>query len=177
MARPPGIPVGPPQFKHHEFIRILGHGVQSVVILVRVDGKEYACKQISGLQGASESLRFAVNEVSSLNTLRHSNVIKIYAADFDRQNSFNIYMECVYGLSLGERYAKCPRVPEPILGRIAWLCLEGLSYLRKKHVLHRDLKPSNILVSTSGEVKLADFGMSAKFWRYQPKSELQQQEH
>jgi mitogen-activated protein kinase kinase 1 len=37
--------------------------------------------------------------------------------------------------------------------------------LRKKHVLHRNLRPSHILVSTSGEVKLADFGMSATLAR------------
>jgi serine/threonine protein kinase len=41
--------------------------------------------------------------------------------------------------------------------------LLGVSYLHSKRVLHRDLKPQNILITRSGNVKLADFGLARTY--------------
>lgn len=38
--------------------------------------------------------------------------------------------------------------------------LRGLSYIHQRYILHRDLKPQNLLISDTGELKLADFGKS-----------------
>lgn len=54
-------------------------------------------------------------------------------------------------------------IPEPILAAIATPVLHGLAYIhREKHVIHRDIKPSNLLVDGSGNVKIADFGVSGE---------------
>lgn len=50
---------------------------------------------------------------------------------------------------------------EPDLSKIGVQILKGLDYLSKMLVIHRDIKPSNILMSKSGQIKLADFGISA----------------
>ncbi|THU99278.1 Pkinase-domain-containing protein [Dendrothele bispora CBS 962.96] len=54
-------------------------------------------------------------------------------------------------------------IPINIVKRVAESVLRGLVYLHTEcGVIHRDIKPSNILLSTSGSIKLCDFGVSGE---------------
>lgn len=56
-------------------------------------------------------------------------------------------------------FEKHRNIPEYAVAAIGYQILWGLSYLHYEGVLHRDIKPANVLVSSSGHVKLADFGI------------------
>ena len=39
-------------------------------------------------------------------------------------------------------------------------CFAAVEWLHSRGVVHKDIKPANIMVSLSGSIKLADFGVS-----------------
>ncbi|KAG2199779.1 hypothetical protein INT46_003747 [Mucor plumbeus] len=60
----------------------------------------------------------------------------------------------------------CQRgIPEEYTVYMACETLKGLAHLHSQGILHRDVKCENLLLGWRGEVKLADFGLSARINR------------
>lgn len=90
--------------------------------------------------------------------LSHPNIIPVYDVG-EENNRLFIVMELVEGRTLGELLRSAP-FPEPqglaILERVA----RGVAAAHARGIVHRDLKPGNILVTASGDPKVADFGLA-----------------
>ena len=86
--------------------------------------------------------------VNSLGCFRHEDIIIIVLE----------FMDCG---SLETVIEKAGPLPEAAIRHIAWQGVNALHYLHHvRHLVHRDLKPANILMSSDGQAKITDFGVS-----------------
>ncbi|XP_053124247.1 mitogen-activated protein kinase kinase kinase kinase 1 isoform X2 [Hemicordylus capensis] len=100
-------------------------------------------------------------EIVMVKTCKHHNIVAYYGS-YLRFNKLWICMEFCGGGSLQDVYQVTGPLSEL---QIAYVCretLQGLSYLHNQGKIHRDIKGANILLNDHGEVKLADFGISAQ---------------
>lgn len=103
-----------------------------------------------------------IRELKVLHECNFAHIVGFYGA-FYSDGEISICMEYMDAGSLDLILKKAGRIPENILGKITAAVLKGLSYLRDKHaIMHRDVKPSNILINSSGEIKICDFGVSGQ---------------
>ncbi|XP_068174404.1 mitogen-activated protein kinase kinase kinase kinase 5-like isoform X2 [Antennarius striatus] len=100
-------------------------------------------------------------EIVIVKSCRHPNIVKYYGS-YIRSNKLWICMEFCGGGSLQDIYHVTGPLSEL---QIAYVCremLQGLDYLHSQRKIHRDIKGANILLNDQGQVKLADFGVSAQ---------------
>jgi serine/threonine protein kinase len=98
------------------------------------------------------------NEAKSAASIEHENIIGVYDFGVDK-GSFFIAMEFVDGPNLDQLLSD-PNCPKEIALMIALQAFKGLAYSHEHAIIHRDVKPSNILISKTGAVKVADFGLA-----------------
>jgi len=78
-------------------------------------------------------------------------------------DKLNILMEYVPGKSLDTMLDRFGAFNESVIRNYTQQILAALSYCHGKHVVHRDIKGKNILVDTSGNLKICDFGSAKRF--------------
>jgi len=97
-------------------------------------------------------------EVSILSGLRHPNIVHLYEWGEESGRLF-MAMEYVEGKSLEDLIKEGPMAVKDLL-RYTLPILDALEHAHSHDIVHRDLKPANILLTNSGEVKVADFGLA-----------------
>jgi serine/threonine protein kinase len=106
-----------------------------------------------------KTLRRFLDEARSLAGFSHPNVVNVY--DVGKQaERYYIVMEFVPGEDLRRKVETETRIPMRQALDIARQVAQGIGSAHRKGLVHRDLKPGNILISPTGEVKVADFGIA-----------------
>jgi serine/threonine-protein kinase len=146
---------------HYQLIDKIGAGGMGEIYKAQDDrlNRLVAVKILSpGLSTDPERKRRFFQEAQAASALNHPNIITLYdiVSEGDMQC---IVMEYINGKTLRD-LTPAGGLPPPQALQYAAQIASALTTAHAAGIIHRDLKPSNIMVTTSGLVKVLDFGLA-----------------
>jgi Tol biopolymer transport system component len=97
-------------------------------------------------------------EARVLASLTHSNIAAIHGVEEVDQRRY-LVLEFVDGETLADRLSRGPLPVDEAID----VCRDiaaGVEAAHENGIVHRDLKPGNVIITTSGQVKVLDFGLA-----------------
>ncbi|CAL9771424.1 unnamed protein product [Musa acuminata subsp. burmannicoides] len=147
----------------YELGRVLGHGTFAKVYAARDlrTGASVAMKVVAKEKvlraGMAEQVK---REIAVMRVVRHPNIVELHEVMATRSRIF-FAMELVRGGELFARIARTGRLREDAARRYFRQLVYAVDFCHGRGVYHRDLKPENLLLDDAGDLKVADFGLSA----------------
>jgi Protein kinase domain len=158
----------------YELLRELGRGGMATVYLARqVDlNRLVALKELAALRRSDPAFahRF-LREARLAGSVNNPNVLTVHDL-FEHERTPYIAMEYAERGSLRPYLG---RMSLSQVGGVLEAVLGGLAAAEQQGIVHRDLKPENLLVTGSGAVKIADFGIAKATNRVQTEFALTSQ--
>ena len=112
----------------------------------------------AGMSADLEHRRRFAHEAQAASALNHPNIVTIYDIVTDGDTQYMV-MEYVAGKTLLELVPK-GGLPVPQAIQYAAQMADALGAAHTAGIIHRDLKPANVMVTSSGLVKVLDFGLA-----------------
>merc|ERR1719347_1993340 len=144
-------------------LQYIGEGAYGMVVSA-MDMKtqsKVAIKKISPFEHQTYCQR-TLREIKILNRFQHENIIDI--RDILRPVHIDQLRDVYIVQSLMEtdlyKLLKTQRLSNDHICYFLYQILRGLKYIHSANVLHRDLKPSNLLLNTTCDLKICDFGLA-----------------
>jgi serine/threonine protein kinase len=149
--------------QRYELRGLVGSGGMADVYLAcdEVLGREVALKLLKDRYAENEDFveRFR-REANSAAALSSPYVVPIFDRGETEDGTYYITMEYLPGGTLKDRMVTTGALRPEVAAEVALQVAEALKAAHGRGVVHRDIKPRNILVSDSGHVKVADFGIA-----------------
>ena len=157
MSLPLGARLGP-----YEIGEMIGRGGMGEVYRATDTrlGREVAVKVLSPhLADDPASLARFRREARAVAALSHTNIVAVFDVGSEGGTQF-VVTELLEGETLRARLGESPMSLDETL-RIATAIADGMAEAHGKGIIHRDLKPENVFLTTSGAVKILDFGLAS----------------
>jgi Tol biopolymer transport system component/predicted Ser/Thr protein kinase len=145
---------------HYEVIEELGRGGMGAVYKARdtLLDRVLAIKVLrADIANPTRERRF-IQEAKAASSLNHPNIVTIYEI-FHVGDAPSIAMEYVSGETLERQLEAGPMPLRRGLDYGAQMA-DALAKAHSAGIVHRDVKPSNIMITSSGLVKILDFGLA-----------------
>src|SRR5262245_26238014 len=139
----------------------IGHGGAAEVFRARDRelGRDVAVKILHESLGSSPTVRERFKREAKVTAgLSHPNLLTIHDAG-ESGGRLYLVMELVEGRPLSDLLTARTHEIKAMV-RLLEKVSRGMAAAHERGIVHRDLKPGNILVSRSGEPKVADFGLA-----------------
>jgi eukaryotic-like serine/threonine-protein kinase len=146
----------------YELIRRLGRGGMADVYLAKQAslGRQVAVKVLRpGLAADEKYVRRFHQEARAAASLVHANIVQIHEVGCVEGWHY-IVQEYVPGQNLKQFLQRNGPVDARMAMRVLRQVAAALHRSARQQIIHRDIKPENIMLSTTGEVKVADFGLA-----------------
>jgi len=147
--------------------KTLGRGhFAKVKHVVHLQTREDFAAKILDKTLADNDIEDLVREFQMLRSLRHQNIIRLYAA-YETPKKLYLVTELASGGELMKRLGSDSSVysEDEVRDHVRTI-LRAIQYMHDKNSVHRDLKPENVLLSDStdkAEIKIVDLGLSRFF--------------
>ena len=166
-ARVGAAPCWERKFSELNFGRILGSGSTGEVFAVDCSGLPMAAKKIHFLEPSQrkEAEKRLRREFRALNKLNHENVLQVMGVVVDQSDAVYLLTELMHQ-SLRHLLDQEPtRITENPGARVKVLTgvVNGMNHLHEQNMLHHNLKSKNLLLTSSLDVKISDFGIDCAF--------------
>jgi len=153
---------GDPLGERYEFIRRVGKGAFSTVLLVRdvMVRERIVLKVLHDKMTSDDNMikRF-IREIRYARRINHRHVIRIY--DFiSMHDIYAISMEYFPSVTLSSMLQPKKPLDFKQAISIAAAVAAGIHAAHKLRIVHRDLKPGNVLIDKKSMVKVVDFGIA-----------------
>lgn len=103
-----------------------------------------------------------IREAENLSRLQHENIVKVLEV-FEENNTAYYVMEYLDGGTIDDLIKANGRLSATQTVDITRQVCSALQYMHGNRMLHLDLKPKNIMLTSKGQVKLIDFGLSKQY--------------
>ncbi|MDO4586742.1 MAG: serine/threonine-protein kinase [Planctomycetia bacterium] len=150
----------------YKIVRLIGCGAMAQVYLaIQKSLNRSVALKILRKELASDQtyIRRFIQEAQAAAQLEHHNIVRIYDVGVFEYNGDSLHyiaQEFIAGMNLQHYLKRCGSLSISQSLLILLQISSALEQAAQLGIVHRDIKPENILLSETGTIKVADFGLA-----------------